>query len=151
MKNVLKKSTKKGVYSQNWAMVSTLNLNLLPKALSLSRTEQIMQKCQFSKTCPIIQMSQKLQILHTVNLFLYVGSIVRILNFLIFFILEKQFFLDLVNINIFKMWKNCSFSRSIRARNLLNSFKSKSLSLLVPWQCSKKNTLDQWMTDSLTS
>ena len=132
-------------------MVSTLNLNLLPKALSLSRTEQIMQKCQFSKTCPIIQMSQKLQILHTVNLFLYVGSIVRILNFLIFFILEKQFFLDLVNINIFKMWKNCSFSRSIRARNLLNSFKSKSLSLLVPWQCSKKNTLDQWMTDSVTS
>ena len=52
-------------------MVSTLNLNLLPKALSLSRTEKIMQKCQFSKTCPIIQMSQKLQILHTVNLFLY--------------------------------------------------------------------------------
>ena len=54
-------------------------------------------------------MSQKLQILHTVNLFLYVGSIVRILNFLIFFILEKQFFLDLVNINIFKMWKNLQF------------------------------------------
>ena len=88
-------------------MVSTLNLNLLPKALPVSRTEQIMQKLSvFKSQSNYTNIAKNAKTVHCQSLFIiiYILSIFGILNLLIFCITEKQF-LRFSQINIFEMSK----------------------------------------------
>ena len=87
-------------------MVSTLNLNLLPKALPVSRTEQIMQKLSvFKNLSNYTNIAKNAKTVHcTLFIIIYILSIFGILNLLIFGITEKQF-LRFSQINIFEMSK----------------------------------------------
>ena len=136
-------------------MVSTLNLNLLPKALPVSRTEQIMQKLSvFKNLSNYTNIAKNAKTVHCLSLFIiiYILSIFGILNLLIFCITEKQF-LRFSQINIFEMSKIAVSEGQSEHGTSPFWMVSKVIckSLIVPWQCWKKNTLDQWMTDSLTS
>ena len=88
-------------------MVSTLNLNLLPKTLPVSRIEQIMQKLSvFKNLSNYTNIAKNAKTVHCLSLFIiiYILSIFGILNLLMFCITEKQF-LRFSQINIFEMSK----------------------------------------------